>query len=117
MADETTSPAEQPSVWRRHRIAFALGALALVACVAGGALLAWRGAQDSPQAALVGLASAVVEGDADAVAASVDTTELVDSAVSDVLSDSQEQHAIIEEYLLAHPGATEQSIKARPQRY
>ena len=60
---------------------------------------------DSPQRSL--------RGDADAVAASVDTTELVDSAVSDVLSDSQEQHAIIEQYLLAHPGATEQSIKSK----
>jgi hypothetical protein len=113
VAEQTTSTAEQPSVWRRHRIALALGALAVVGCVAGAALLVWRSAQNSPEAALVGLASAAVEGDADAVAASVDTTELVDSAVDDVLSDSQEQRAIIEQYLLAHPGATEQSIKSK----
>ena len=29
------------------------------------------------------------------------------------MSDSQEQHAIVEQYLLAHPGATEQSIKSK----
>ena len=77
MAEQTTSPAVQPSVWRRHRIALALGALAMAGCMAGATLLVWRSARNSPEAALVGLASAAVGGDADAVAASVDTTELV----------------------------------------
>jgi len=114
MDEQVTAPEEAPSSRRRHRLAIALvaGSLALaVAAVAGYAW--WLTERDTPQAALTDLASAAVSGDATAVAESIDTTSLVDSAVDDVFSESDERRALIAEYLAKHPDATQDSVKRK----
>ena len=114
MDDQTTPSPESPSFWTGGRTALLIGALALALVMSVAGYLGWRTPDDSPEAALVGIASAAVEGDADAVAASLDTTSLVDSAVDEAFSQTDERRAaLVAGYLEAHPGVTEDQIKLK----
>jgi len=108
----STSGQESPTR-RRRRIALAGGALALALVIAVGTYLAWRTPKDSPEQTVVTIASAAMSGDADTVAASIDTSSLVDSAVDEVFSDADEHRALISQYLKTHPNVTEDQVKQK----
>lgn len=117
MEEQVTDPVEPVSFVRRHRVAIAVvagSAVVVTAFVVG--YLVWLTARGTPQAALVNLASAAASGDATAVAESIDTTALVDSAVDDVFSEAMMRNRLVAEYLAAHPNATEESIKAKARK-
>ncbi len=54
-----------------------------------------------------------MKGDADKVAASLDTSAIVNSAVDEVFSSTAETHAVLSEYLKTHPDVTESQVKAK----
>ena len=109
--NESPSAEKQP-FWTRGRSALLLGALALVVLIAVVGYSMLGAPDDSPEEALIGIASAAMQGDADTVVASLDTTALVDSAVDDVLSETDERRAaLVARYLATHPDATKERIK------
>lgn len=54
-----------------------------------------------------------MRGDADTVADSIDTTSIVDSAVDQVLSSTNERPALLAEYLRTHPDVTQDQLKSK----
>jgi hypothetical protein len=110
--DRVLPTAERPPFWTRTRTAVAAGALALAVVLAVGGGLVWRSQQTSPAETVTTIASAAMKGDADSVAASIDTTSLVDSAVDDVFSSAEQTSALVSDYLKKHPGATKAKARA-----
>ena len=110
--DDQSDLIERPSFWTRKRVAVGVGALAMVVVLSAVGYFAWNAQKNTPQRAVSGIASAAMMGDADKVAASLDTSSLVNSAVDEVFS-SEETHAVLSEYLKTHPGVTESQIKAK----
>jgi len=86
--------------------------LLLVVLSVGGALL-WRIWAASPAETVTAIASAAVRGDADGVAASLDTTSLVDSAIDQVLSSSEPTSVLVSDYFAKHPGASKAQIELK----
>ncbi len=113
--DDYTSPSPPPrGFWTGGRNALLAGPLALVLAMSIAGYLGWRAPDDSPREALAGIASAAVEGDVDTVIASIDTTSLVDSAVDEALSQTDERRAaLVARYLATHPDTTGDSIKTK----
>jgi len=54
-----------------------------------------------------------MRGDAEGVAASIDTSAIANNAVDEVLSDSNEHSSLAADYLSKHPGMTEDQLKAK----
>jgi len=100
--------------WTRWRATFAVGVILLVFVVLGaeGYLLA-RSRRSAPAKAVSAIAMAAMRGDSDSVAASIDTTAIANSAVDEVLSDSNEQGTLAEDYLSKHPGMTVDQLKTK----
>ena len=106
-------PGQAKSPHRRgRRVALVVAAVAVLLLMAGGAYLLMPARRGSPASAVTDLASAAMSGDSARVAASVDTTSLVDSAVDDVFA-TDAQPSMLTSYLAQHPGVTEDQLKAK----
>jgi hypothetical protein len=106
---------ERPSSSARKRTAIGIGVLAAVLVLSAAGYAAWDATQNrnTPERAVSGIASATMKGDADKVAASLDTSAIVNSAVDEVFSSPEETHAVLSEYLRTHPDVTESQLKAK----
>ena len=100
--------------WTRWRATFAVCGIVLVFVVLGaeGYLLA-RSRRSAPAKAVTAIATAAMRGDAEGVAASIDTSAIANNAVDEVLSDSNEHSSLAADYLSKHPGMTEDQLKAK----
>lgn len=113
MDPENDTPAEEASKPSRRLIVLVSAGVIAAAALAVAAYLAWPAPPRSPERAITDLASAAMRGDADSVAASLDTSTLVDAAVDEVFSEGDEKRAIVSEYLRTHPDMTEDQVKHR----
>jgi hypothetical protein len=115
--DDATPVALRPTFFRRNRTTILVGTLAAVLVGAVGGYFAWRVRTSSPTDALTSIASSAMKGDADSVAASIDTTSIVDSAVDDVFSASDERRsALLSDYLRTHPDTTQEQLKTKARK-
>jgi hypothetical protein len=111
--DHLPPETENPPFWTKRRAVVVCCILAaIVALSVGGFRMFWvkRG---SPEQAVASLASAAMRGDADSVAASIDTTSIADAAVDEVLSTDADPRGLISGYLKTHPGVTKEQIKQK----
>ncbi len=115
MDRQTDALTGRSSAWSRGRIALVSALTVLAVGIAVGWFTLQGMSTTAPEQALVNAAEAAMRGDADAVAASVDTSSLVGSAVDDVFSDADERRALISLYLEKHPGVTRDEIKLKAQ--
>ena len=113
MNDDQVHPSEQrPLLTGIPRAVLAIGLGALLALLAGGVYLVWLAPRDSPASTVADIASAAMRGDADKVAASLDTTSLADWAVSDILA-TADRPRLVTEYLAAHPVSAEPQLQEK----
>lgn len=114
--DDRAAGAQQSAGSRRARartviLLVASFALVLLALAAGGYFAA-QALSASPEDALTDMASSAVKGDFVAVAASIDTTSLVDSAVDDIMSDSEARRStLVSKYLETRSDTNGELIK------
>jgi len=111
--DDQTDTAQQQSSTRRTRWVLWSAALAAILVIGAGAILLRGWPSSAPESAISGIATAAIRGDSDAVAASIDSSSLVNTAVDDVFSDADERRALISAYLSKHPGVTEDQVKVK----
>jgi hypothetical protein len=113
--DDQSDLTERRTFSARKRIAIGVGVLGMVLVLSAAGYLAWDATQNknTPERAVSGIASAAMKGDADKVAASLDTSAIVNSAVDEVFSSTEETHAVLSEYLKTHPDVTESQVKAK----
>ena len=113
MDDNGVRATGEPPPGARKRTVLVASAVTLLVVLSVGGYLALRAQAGSPAEAVTSIASAAMKGDADSVAASIDTTSLVDSAVDEVFSSTDQTSALVAAYMKKHPDATKAQVKAK----